>query len=298
MLRVDFTKMQGTGNDFIVIDGQKIDPSPVIGQARRLCDRKFGIGADQLLLIRRSERADFKMQIFNSDGSEVEMCGNGIRCFAKYLKDRGLTTKDSLRVETTAGIMTPTFHGEAVAVDMGEPILDGPRIPVRLEGEVISRPTGIAGEEREISCVSMGNPHCIIRVETLDAFPVAKIGPAIETDPLFPNRTNVEFIQVINDREFRMRVWERGAGETLSCGTGACAAAVAAARNGWTGRKVRVHLTGGVLQIDWREDNRVILTGPAEEVFTGVIDLEEQKEQRGKGFEGQSEVQTLDPLAP
>ena len=143
----------------------------------------------------------------------------------------------------------------------------------RRDGEVVARPTEIAGEEREITCVSMGNPHCILRVESLDDFPVEKIGPVIETDPLFPNRTNVEFIEVINEGEFRMRVWERGAGETLSCGTGACAATVAAALNGWTGRKVRIHLAGGILQIDWREDNRVILTGPAEEVFTGVLDL-------------------------
>lgn len=273
MLRVEFTKMQGTGNDFIVIDGRAIDSSPVIGQARRLCDRKFGIGADQLLLIRSSDRADFRMQIFNADGSEVEMCGNGIRCFAKFLKDRNLTTKETPTVETGAGIITPTIRDGGIDVDMGEPILDGPHIPVRMEGEIISRPTEIAGAERKITCVSMGNPHCILRVETLDDFPVKKIGTVIETDSLFPNRTNVEFIEVINDGEFRMRVWERGAGETLSCGTGACAATVAAAINGWTGRKVRVHLTGGVLQIDWRKDNRVILTGPAEEVFSGVIDL-------------------------
>jgi len=273
MIQVDFTKMQGTGNDFIVIDGRKIDPSPVIKQAHRLCDRKFGIGADQLLLIRSSEKADFKMQIFNADGSEVEMCGNGIRCFAKYLKDRGLTTKETLPVETTAGIMTPTFHGEVVAVDMGEPILDGLQIPVRLDGEVISRPTEIAGQEWKITCVSMGNPHCIIEVEGLDDFPVEKFGPVIETDPLFPNHTNVEFIEVINDSELRMRVWERGVGETLSCGTGACAATVASALNDRTDRKVQIHLAGGILQIDWREDNRVILTGPAEEVFRGVINL-------------------------
>ncbi|NOY52969.1 MAG: diaminopimelate epimerase [Deltaproteobacteria bacterium] len=265
--------MQGTGNDFIVIDARSIDPAPVIAQARRLCDRKFGIGADQLLLIRPSESADFRMQIFNTDGSEVEMCGNGIRCFAKYLKERNLTTKETLTVETAAGIMTPVIREKEVDVDMGEPILDGPQIPVRMESRVISQPVEFSGKEWKITCVSMGNPHCIIGVDDLEQFPVEKVGPCIETDPLFPNRTNVEFVQVINDRELKMRVWERGTGETLSCGTGACAATVAAVLNGWTGRKVRVHLAGGTLRIDWREDNRVILTGPAEEVFRGIIEI-------------------------
>ncbi len=273
MSRIEFTKMQGTGNDFIVIDGRRIDPAPVIAQARRLCDRRFGIGADQLLLIRPSERADFKMQIFNADGSEVEMCGNGIRCFAKYLQDRGVTTQKTLTVETAAGIMTPTIHEEEVAVDMGEPVLEGPQIPVRIDGRVLSHPTEIGGREWKITCVSMGNPHCIIGVDDLEHFPVGEVGPTIERDPLFPNRTNVEFVQVMEKGELKMRVWERGTGETLSCGTGACAATVAAALNGWTGRKVRVHLTGGALKIDWRKDNRVILTGPAVEVFQGMIEI-------------------------
>jgi diaminopimelate epimerase len=270
---IEFTKMQGTGNDFILIDVRTGDPTPVIRQASRLCDRKFGIGADQLLLLRSSDKADFRMQIFNADGSEVEMCGNGVRCFARYLKEHSLTSNDTLQIETPAGMIAPFFHGDEISVDMGEPALAPLLIPVNLEGEVLSRPVKIDGKEWEITCVSMGNPHCVIRVEDLDRFPVREVGPRIETDSLFPNQTNVEFIQILNPGEIRMRVWERGAGETLSCGTGACAASIAAALNGWTGREVLVHLTGGDLKIRWKENNRVILTGPAEEVFTGRIEL-------------------------
>ncbi len=273
MAAVAFTKMQGTGNDFIVVDARSNDADRVIRHARFLCDRKFGIGADQLLLIRSSQRADFQMQIFNADGSEVEMCGNGIRCFAKYLKDRGLTDKASIRVETPAGIMTPTIRGERVSVDMGEPILDGPAIPVKLEGRVIAQPIRVGEQTYSMTCVSMGNPHCVIPVEKLDTFPVKEVGSAIESHPLFPNRVNVEFVQVLSRREIRMRVWERGAGETLSCGTGACASVVASVLNDWTGREVQVHLAGGDLEIRWAADNRVTLTGPGQEVFTGTIDL-------------------------
>lgn len=272
---VNFTKMQGTGNDFILIDGLDGATHSIVKEAKFLCDRRFGIGADQLLLILPSKTADFRMQIINADGSEVEMCGNGVRCFAKYLRDRDLVSGDSVRVETPAGIVTPTIRGEAVAVDMGEPVLRAAEIPVKMEGKIISKPLVVGGKEWTVTCVSMGNPHCVIRVDEVDSIAVESIGPGIETDPLFPSRTNVEFIQIINEREIRMRVWERGAGETLSCGTGACASAVAAALNGWTGREVDVRLKGGDLHIEWLDDNRVVLTGPAEEVFTGQIQLKD-----------------------
>ncbi len=285
MTLLKFTKMQGTGNDFILVDGiqQKVDH--LKKHARFLCDRRFGIGADQLLLILPSEKADFKMQIFNADGSEVEMCGNGIRCFAKYLRDHGNTAREVIHVETPAGIITPSIHGDTVSVDMGVPILTGPDIPVNMEGEVIAEPIQLDGEKYIMSCVSMGNPHCVIKVEDVDAFPVEKVGPKFEAHPLFPKRINVEFVQILNHEEIRMRVWERGAGETLSCGTGACASTVAAALNQWTGRNVRVHLKGGDLNVEWHENDRVTLSGPAEEVFSGRIEILEdnnspQKAQR------------------
>ncbi len=273
MAAVTFTKMQGTGNDFIVVDARNNDSDRVIRNARFLCDRRFGIGADQLLLIRSSLRADFQMQIFNADGSEVEMCGNGIRCFARYLKDRGLTDKATIQVETPAGIMTPTIRGALVSVDMGEPILEGPAIPVKFEGRVIAQPIRVGEQTYTMTCVSMGNPHCVVPVDALDTFPVKEVGPTIESHPLFPNRVNVEFVQILSREEIRMRVWERGVGETPSCGTGACAAVVASALNEWTQREVKVHLAGGDLEIRWAPDNRVTLTGPGQEVFTGTIEL-------------------------
>jgi diaminopimelate epimerase len=268
-----FTTMQGTGNDFILVDGieQKVDH--VKAHARFLCDRRFGIGADQLLLILPSEKADFRMQILNADGSEVEMCGNGIRCFAKYLRDHRHTTGEIIHVETPAGIITPSIHGDKISVDMGVPILNGPDIPVNMKGEVISEPIQLDDKGYIMTCVSMGNPHCVIKVEDVDTFPVEKVGPKIEVHPLFPNRTNVEFVQILNHEEIRMRVWERGTGETLSCGTGACASTVASAINQWTGRNVQVHLKGGDLNVKWDENDRVTLLGPAEEVFSGQIEI-------------------------
>ena len=273
MDRLHFTKMEGTGNDFIVVDGLERETDSVVRQAKFLCDRRFGIGADQLLLILPSQKADFRMGIINADGSEVEMCGNGVRCFAKYLIDHGLFSGDTVAVETPAGIIKPSLRKGAVAVDMGKPILDGPRIPVKMDGQIISKPLSVDGHTWKMTCVSMGNPHCVIPVDGLDDFPVERVGRQIETDPLFPNRTNVEFIEIVNKGEIGMRVWERGAGETLSCGTGACASAVAAALNGWTGRSVVVHLKGGDLNIAWLDDDRIIMTGPAREVFTGEIEL-------------------------
>jgi diaminopimelate epimerase len=264
--------MHGTGNDFIMIDGRGRELADMRGLARKLCHRRFGVGADQILILGDSSEADFSMRIFNADGSEVEMCGNGIRCFAKYVWDRGLSDADPLTVETQAGIIRPARAGDLVRVDMGEPQLDGRKVPVNLDGFVKDYPLPVLDREFRMTCVSMGNPHAVIFVDRVDGFPVETYGPVIERHELFPRRTNVEFIEVIGRERLRMRVWERGAGETLACGTGACAAAVAAHLNGHAGRKVEVELLGGVLSINWREDNRVFMTGPAVEVFEGAVE--------------------------
>lgn len=281
-MTLNFTKMHGTGNDFVVIDardnaegakafGKGADAS---GLSARLCHRRFGIGADQVIVLRDSMNADFAMAIFNADGSEVEMCGNGIRCLARYVWDRGLSSRDELEIETPAGIIRPARAEGLVRVDMGEPILEGPDIPVNLEGRVIDHKVRALDEAYSITCVSMGNPHAVIFIEDVDLFPVGTVGPVIENLPLFPNRTNVEFVKVLSSDELRMRVWERGAGETMACGTGACAAAVAASLRGVAGRSVLIHLTGGDLRIEWNpDDNRVIMYGPAVEVFRGSFDV-------------------------
>ncbi|HMK49716.1 MAG TPA: diaminopimelate epimerase [Thermodesulfovibrionales bacterium] len=279
-MKMRFTKMHGLGNDFILIDCMTDTCPPEMGNAeafsRHLCDRRFGIGADQLLLLYPSETADFRMRILNSDGSEVEMCGNGVRCFAKYVWDRGLSDKDILSIETLAGVVKPEKMGDMVRVDMGEPALEPERIPVRLphaSGGVVDYPLRIDDREFRITCVSMGNPHAVIVVDDSAVFPVEKYGPLIEVHPVFPKKTNVEFIEIISRREIRMRVWERGAGETMACGTGASAVAVAASLKGLTDRDVTVHLRGGDLSIEWASDNHVYMTGPAVEVFEGTIDL-------------------------
>jgi diaminopimelate epimerase len=220
-----------------------------------------------------SKFADFKMLIFNADGSEVEMCGNGIRCFAKYIWDRRLSQKEILSIETAAGIIKTERAGQEVKVDMGEPVLDGRSIPVNLDGMAKDFPLKIEDKEFKITTVSMGNPHAVIFVEDVDSFGVGKYGPLIEKHELFPKRINVEFIQVLNRERIRMRVWERGSGETMACGTGASAAGVAANLNGLTGRKVNVLLDGGELLIEWKDDNHVYMTGPAVEVFEGSIKL-------------------------
>ncbi|GAB4419720.1 MAG: diaminopimelate epimerase [Thermodesulfovibrionales bacterium] len=283
MMITRFVKMHGLGNDFILIDCIRGEPqfaamlSPDLSDlARRLCHRRFGIGADQLLLLYPSTIADFKMRIFNADGSEVEMCGNGIRCLAKYIWDRGLSDKKVLVIETIAGIIRPERIDGLVRVDMGEPILEPEKIPVRLPSHlprVVDYPLRIEDREFRTTCVSMGNPHAVIMVDNLSDFPVAYYGPMIENHPVFPDRTNVEFIEVLNSSEIKMRVWERGAGETMACGTGASAAAAASHLRGLTERNVTVHLSGGDLFIEWGRDNHVYMTGPAVEVFTGEIDL-------------------------
>ena len=274
-MKIAFTKMHGTGNDFIVIDCRDQTPGARLSDlselSRRLCDRRFGIGADQLLLLETSQTSDFAMRIFNADGSEVEMCGNGIRCLAKYIWDRGFSDKDILEIKTPAGVIRPERAGEMVKVDMGEPVLDGRLIPVALDGQIINKPLAIADRELAVTCVSMGNPHAVIVVDNVEAFDVRRYGPVIEHHPLFPKRTNVEFIQVLGPENIRMRVWERGSGETLACGTGASAVGVAANLLGLTRKKTTIHLLGGDLQIEWGGNNHVYMTGPAVDVFEGLI---------------------------
>lgn len=273
-MKLKFTKMHGIGNDFVVVNGLEENVPSIADKAAKLCDRRFGVGCDQLLVIRPSERADFKMDIYNNDGSQVEMCGNGIRCVAQYLVDHGATTKTELAIETLAGIIRPRLVNGLVEVDMGEPILDGKEIPTTLEGKILDRPLTVDGQNFEITCVSMGNPHCVLFVDDVAKAPVTTLGPVLERHPLFPKRINVEFIQVIGPAELKMRVWERGAGETLACGTGACASLVAAVLTGRAQREATLHLKGGDLRIRWSEkNNRVYMTGPGQEVYSGEIEI-------------------------
>jgi diaminopimelate epimerase len=280
-----FTKMHGAGNDYIYVNCfQEPLPENPAQLARRVSDRHFGVGGDGLILICPSEVADARMRMFNADGSEAEMCGNGVRCVAKYLYDHGLCRKETLRVETGRGVLTLDLEVDGgqvrrVRVDMGEPILDAAELPTTLPGNtamegnpVVDANLSVAGggEGLRVTCVSMGNPHCITFVEQLTDHWVLEVGPRIETDPRFPKRVNVEFVQVLSPAEVRMRVWERGSGETLACGTGASAVCVAGVLTGRTGRKIVAHLPGGDLELHWAEDNHVYLTGPAVEVFTGL----------------------------
>ena len=274
--------MHGLGNDFVLIDDRAAKLKKIPDLSKKICDRRFGIGADQVLLLRRSRTADFKMLIFNADGSAVEMCGNGIRCLAKYIWDNKLgisnsknrKAPNSLAIETLAGIMHPEKSGSLVRVDMGEPLLDGKDVPVRIKGEVLDHPLKIKNRTFKITSVSMGNPHAVIVTKNVDSFPLQQYGPLIENHRLFPNRTNVEFIEILNRRNIKMRVWERGSGETLACGTGASAVGVASFLLGLTNRNVTVHLPGGKLKIDWSgKDNHVYMTGPAVKVYEGTIDI-------------------------
>lgn len=273
-----FTKMHGAGNDYIYMNGfvQEIeDPSAL---AIRLSNRNFGIGSDGLVLILPSENSDFRMQMFNSDGSEAEMCGNASRCVGKYVYDNGLTTKKEIALETKAGVKYITLlegdkKARKVTVDMGEPILDPVQIPVKVDKEpVLNFPLDIDGKIWEISCVSMGNPHAVVFTTGIKELDLPVIGPKFEKHPIFPRKTNTEFIEVVDRKTLNMRVWERGAGETLACGTGACAAAVAAILNGYCDRKITIHLIGGDLEIEWDEqNNHVYMTGEAVTVFEGEI---------------------------
>lgn len=278
MEKLKFTKMQGAGNDYIYINGftQTIEnPSEL---AIRLSNRHFGIGSDGLVLILPSGTCDFRMQMFNSDGSEAEMCGNASRCVGKYVYDNGLTTKTEITLETKAGVKyISLFDGDKkvrkVTVDMGEPILDPVLIPVKVDEEpVLNYPLDIDGKIWKISCVSMGNPHAVTFTTGIKDLDLPVIGPKFEKHPVFPRKTNTEFIEVVDRHTLNMRVWERGAGETLACGTGACAAAVAAALNGLCDRKVTIHLLGGDLEVEWNpENNHVYMTGEAVTVFDGEL---------------------------
>ncbi len=278
-MRIEFTKYHGLGNDFILIDN-RTETEPIISadQAVKLCDRHFGIGADGVIFaLPPQQGSDYTMRIFNSDGSEPEMCGNGIRCLAQFLADlEGTNAKTQYRIHTLAGTITPKLEGEGkVKVDMGMPQLLAAQIPTTLaeaDQKVINAPLEVAGQTWEVTCVSMGNPHCITFVEDVAAIPLEAIGPQFEHHSVFPKRTNTEFIQVVRPDYLKMRVWERGAGITLACGTGACASVVAAVLTGKSDRKATVELPGGCLEIEWSEhDQRVYMTGPAERVFTGQI---------------------------
>jgi diaminopimelate epimerase len=276
-MKVPFTKMHGTGNDFIVIDCRSLDIPDPAGFAVKYCHRRFGIGADQVLLLYPSDVADFKMCIYNADGSEVEMCGNGIRCFAKYIWDRNISGKQIFDVETLAGIIRPERSGDNVKVDMGEPVLEPQKIPVNIQSPapVIDYPITVGGREFKLTFVSMGNPHAVIFLdEDVWKFPIETYGPLIENHVLFPRRTNVEFVNVANRNKLIMRVWERGSGETLACGTGATATGIAAMIKGLTGKQVSISLSGGDLLIKWAFNNHAYMTGPAVEVFEGVIRYE------------------------
>lgn len=277
-MKIYFTKMHGCGNDFVVIDAttnlQNWQPS--VNEAAFLLDRHFGIGGDQLLVIYPSEIADMKMVIFNPDGGEVEMCGNGIRCCALYAKNHKLVDKNEMTVETLAGIIKPVIEDECVRVDMGKPKLEASEIPVTgYSGKIINaEPPEIESEFTLplMNCVSMGNPHTIFFVNDINAVPLEEIGKKVEKSPAFPNKTNVEFAQVLDVKTIRMRVWERGAGITLACGTGACGTVVAGILSGRIENEVTVILDGGELNISWQgEGTPVFMTGPAEEVFSGKI---------------------------
>jgi diaminopimelate epimerase len=278
MKPLPFTKMHGAGNDFVVLDALAQELPPLEPLAAQLCDRHFGIGADQLLVVRASQAADFRMQIFNADGSQVEMCANGIRCFYKYLRDRGYTGADEIGVETLSGVVRPRWAGEGrVAVDMGRPVLDPAKIPTTLghgEGPVLDVPLEVGGESLVVSSVSMGNPHAVIVVDDPETAPVERLGPLLERHPAFPNRVNVEFVTPLARDRIRQRTWERGTGETLACGSGACAAAVVSMLRGAVDREVVVELRGGELVIAWPGgDAHVRMTGPAAEVYTGVFPI-------------------------
>ncbi|SFE14119.1 diaminopimelate epimerase [Paenibacillus algorifonticola] len=276
---MNFTKMHGLGNDFIVIAGEQQLPDNAAQLAIDLCNRFFGIGADGLVYILPSENADFRMRIINSDGSEAEQCGNAIRCVAKYVYDNGLTNKELITIETLgAGAQAVQLRVEGgkvqtVRVDMGEPILNGLAVPTTVDQEqVVEHPIEVDGREFRFTAVSMGNPHCVIYVDDAANFDLAAWGPKLETHPMFPRKINVEFVTVNSREHTEMRVWERGAGPTLACGTGACATVVASVLNGYTDRTATVSLKGGDLLIEWNEaDNHVYMTGPAAEVFRGSL---------------------------
>jgi len=275
---MEFTKMHGLGNDFVIVEvGSWEDADSLQPHAKALCDRNFGIGADGLVAIGKDPEMDMFMRIFNPDGSEPEMCGNAIRCVARYAYEHALLDKTDISVRTLAGPRYPQINlingrVDSITVDMGEPILSRDLIPMSGTGDIVKIKAMISQGEVELTAVSMGNPHCIIFVPNIAQVPLAVWGPELEKHELFPAKTNVEFVQVLGRDELIMRVWERGAGITLACGTGACATLVASVLNAHTDRKATIHLLGGDLLIEWREqNNHVYMTGPATEVFSGQI---------------------------
>ncbi len=277
-----FTKMHGAGNDYVYIDcfAQPL-PRDIPELARRISDRRFGVGADGLILICPSELADAEMRMYNADGSYAEMCGNGIRCVAKFIYDHGIRRRNTLTIETAGRVLSLDLGLEnglvnQVRVDMGEPILIPAEVPTKLRSAngpdrpAVDVPLTVGGREFRATCISMGNPHCVVFVDQLTDDWVLGVGPKIEIDPHFPKRVNVEFVEVLSRAELRQRTWERGSGETFACGTGACAVCVAGVLTGRTDRSATIHLRGGDLSIEWNEnDNHVYMTGPAVEVFTG-----------------------------
>ena len=272
-----FTKMHGAGNDFVVLDGVRVAIALSPEQLRLLADRHFGVGCDQILLVEKAQttEADFRYRIFNADGGEVEQCGNGARCFMRFVHDQKLTVKREIRVETLGGLIRPRLEQDGrVTVNMGPPIFEPSRIPYTGGSGVVSEPLQVAGKILDISVLAMGNPHAVQVVADVELAAVEKLGPLIENHPRFPKRVNAGFMQVMDRHSIRLRVYERGAGETLSCGTGACAAVVAGIRRGLLDSPVNVATRGGVLTIRWEGDDQpVMMTGPAITVFTGEINL-------------------------
>ena len=280
-MKIRFTKMHGCGNDYVYINGftQKIEQDKKPEFVRRVSDRHFGIGSDGVIFINPSSEADFEMEMFNADGSRSEMCGNGIRCVAKYVHDKGMTDQSEFSIISGGQIkyMDLTVkNGETVAVkvDMGEPVLVPELVPVVAEGErAVDEPITVCGQQYRMTCVSMGNPHAVVFMEDVANLKIEEVGPHFENHERFPKRTNTEFVEVIDRQHVKMRVWERGTGETLACGTGCCATAVACVLNGLTDRHVTVQVLGGSITIDWDEEtNHVFMTGPAEFVFEGEVE--------------------------
>lgn len=271
-----FTKMQGAGNDYVYVNcfAEPLPDDPM-ALAKKIADRHFGVGGDGLVLICPSKTADARMRMFNADGSEAEMCGNAVRCVAKFVYDRGISKKTSMAIETGRGVLLlglELVEGrvERARVDMGQPILKAAEIPTTLAGEpVVGARLPLGDRTLDVTCVSMGNPHCVTFVDKLSDDWVLGIGPKIEHDKHFPRRVNAEFVEVVSPNEVRMRVWERGSGETLACGTGASAVCVAGVLAGKTGRNVLVHMSGGDLELEWAANDHVYMTGPAVEVFSG-----------------------------
>lgn len=276
-IALKFTKMHGLGNDYVYVNlFDQPAPADPADLAVKISDRHFGVGSDGLILIGPSERADARMRMFNADGSEGEMCGNGVRCVAKYVHDHGIAPRDRLTIETGRGILTLDLEivdgkADRVRVDMGTPILQASAIPTTLPGDPpVDVPVEVGGAALALTAVSMGNPHVIAFVEDVEHFPVETLGPILERHPTFPKRVNVHFVEVLGPSEVRLRTWERGSGITLACGTGACAVCVAGVLTGRTGRKLLAHLPGGDLELDWPDDrSSVFMTGPASEVFSG-----------------------------